>query len=171
MRPVLDIGNPEHGLVAEKLSNFTPHAFEVDGVICTSMEGFLQSLKYEDARKQIEVCRMSGVEAKFAGKKRNKQWKSTQTLWWRGVRMSRDGDAYQTLLDRAFTRLAENIHFYKLLTSTGDMKLTHSYGSNDSTETVLTNREFLSRLVYIRSNIMLRHYIHGVTEGFNEQLG
>lgn len=31
-----------------KLSNFAPNEFEMDGVKCGSMEGFLQSLKYRN---------------------------------------------------------------------------------------------------------------------------
>ena len=30
---------------ASSLSNFSPHPFIIDGVECSSMEGFLQSLK------------------------------------------------------------------------------------------------------------------------------
>lgn len=31
------------GYPASSLSNFAPHEFEIDGIKCASMEGFLQS--------------------------------------------------------------------------------------------------------------------------------
>lgn len=34
------------GYPASALSNFAPHPFVLDGVYCASMEGFLQSLKF-----------------------------------------------------------------------------------------------------------------------------
>lgn len=42
------------------LSNLYPHAFELDGIFCASMEGFLQSLKIWNVEKQREVCALSG---------------------------------------------------------------------------------------------------------------
>jgi predicted NAD-dependent protein-ADP-ribosyltransferase YbiA (DUF1768 family) len=37
----MDIGS-RHGYPANALSNFAPHPFNMDGVACASMEGFLQ---------------------------------------------------------------------------------------------------------------------------------
>ena len=37
---------------ANVLSNFYPNEFELDGVRCASMEGFLQSLKFKNPKKQ-----------------------------------------------------------------------------------------------------------------------
>ena len=42
----MDIGS-KSGYPAGALSNFSPHPFEIDGVKCNSMEGFLQGLKFE----------------------------------------------------------------------------------------------------------------------------
>lgn len=49
---------------ANMLSNLYPHAFEMDGVKCASMEGFLQALKYEDDETQKDICALSGKETK-----------------------------------------------------------------------------------------------------------
>jgi predicted NAD-dependent protein-ADP-ribosyltransferase YbiA (DUF1768 family) len=38
----MDIGSGA-GYPASALSNFSPHPFEIDGITCNSMEGFLQS--------------------------------------------------------------------------------------------------------------------------------
>lgn len=36
------------GYPASSLSNFAPHEFEIDDIKCASMEGFLQSLKFQN---------------------------------------------------------------------------------------------------------------------------
>src|SRR5687767_4744015 len=77
---MVDIGSGK-GFPASNLSNFSPHPFEIDGVKCNSMEGFLQSLKFKDIPMQEHVCTLVGLKAKFKGKP--KKWFKTQTLWWR----------------------------------------------------------------------------------------
>ena len=44
------------GYPASSLSNFAPHAFEIDNVKCASMEGFLQALKFQSPEMQKYVC-------------------------------------------------------------------------------------------------------------------
>ena len=146
----MDIGSGT-GWSSAALSNFAPHPFVIDGVECSSMEGFLQSLKYKEPDMQIEVCKLVGKAAKFKGKK--KKWWRTQTLYWQGQEFKRDSQEYQDLLDRAFDALAQNTGFQKALLATGKATLTHSIGKSKETETVLTKQEFCSRLTKIRSNL------------------
>lgn len=40
------------GYPASSLSNFAPHEFIIDDVKCASMEGFLQSLKFQNPDMQ-----------------------------------------------------------------------------------------------------------------------
>ena len=108
----MDIGSGT-GYPSASLSNFAPHPFEIDGVHCNSMEGFLQSLKFSNPDMQKEVCKLVGKQAKFKGKKKN--WWKTQTLWWQGVAIKRDSQEYQTLLDRAFEALSKNEGFKNAL--------------------------------------------------------
>lgn len=131
------------------LSNFTQNMFEIDQVFCFSMEGFLQSLKFEDEDKQREICRLVGFQAKKVGQAGN-DWKETQTLWWKGVAYKRDSREYQELLDRAYQSLGYKLNFQEALLATGDEELTHSIGSQDPTDTVLTEKEFCSRLSSLR---------------------
>lgn len=132
---------------ANKLSNFTPFNFIVDGVVCGSMEGFLQSLKYENMQAQESTAKLVGLYAKRKGQKRNKQWRSKQTLWWKGRPIIRSSTTYQVLLDHAFTCLYEqNEKFRDTLQAAGNAKFTHSIGKNKETETVLTVQEFCQRL-------------------------
>lgn len=146
----MDIGSSEEFPIGN-LSNFTPHAFELDGILCASMEGFLQSLKFDDEEKQVAVCSLWGVRAKRKGTKRNKYWKVSQQLNWNGTVYERQGKPYQELLDRAFRALAGNNEFQQALLATGNEPLTHDIGRNDETETVLTIDEFCGRLLKIRT--------------------
>ena len=80
----MDIGSGT-GYPSANLSNFHPHAFTINGIACASMEGFLQSLKFENPDMQAQVCTLVGKKAKFKGKK--KKWWRDQTLYWHGTPM------------------------------------------------------------------------------------
>ncbi|MFZ2992476.1 MAG: hypothetical protein WA061_02060 [Microgenomates group bacterium] len=144
----MDIGSG-NGFPASSLSNFAPHPFIIDGIPCNSMEGFLQSLKFKDVEMQKFVCTLVGKQAKFKGKP--KKWWKTQTLFWQGKEINRHSQDYQDLLDRAFFELSKNSSFKNALLATGNSSLTHSMGKNDESHTVLTQREFCSRLLKIRN--------------------
>jgi len=140
------------GYPASVLSNFTPHPFEIDGVKCNSMEGFLQSMKFKDINMQEYVCTLVGKTAKYKGKP--KKWWLTQTLWWRGKEIDRHSQEYQNLLDRAYLELSKNEGFKKALLATKDAVLTHSIGKNDASHTILTEKEFCNRLMKLRNKLI-----------------
>jgi predicted NAD-dependent protein-ADP-ribosyltransferase YbiA (DUF1768 family) len=146
----MDISS-DKGYPSSALSNFAPHPFVMDGIECASMEGFLQSLKFENPEMQIEVCKLVGKQAKFKGKK--KKWWKTQTLYWKGIPIKRDSDEYQQLLDRAYDALSMNESFQRALLATQNATLTHKIGKNKINETVLTTQEFVSRLIKIRKRL------------------
>ena len=98
----MDIGS-KNGYPASALSNFAPHPFELDGVKCNSMEGFLQGLKFESKEMQEYVCTLVGFAAKKKGG--NKNWQHNQTLYWRGEPIKRDSEEYQNLLNRAYNAM------------------------------------------------------------------
>lgn len=133
------------------LSNFSPHFFVVGGIKCASMEGFLQSLKFKNPNEQIHVCSLVGIDAKLKGK--DKKWWKTQKLYWQGIEYFRDSDEYQDLLDMAFNSLAQNKNFKRALLDTGNNILFHPMGSKRTSQTVLTEREFCSRLMDIRKRL------------------
>ena len=146
----MDIGSGK-GYLASSLSNFAPHEFVIDSITCQSMEGFLQSLKFQDKEMQKHICTLVGKKAKFKGSRKN--WKKTQTLYWQGTPLKRDSKEYQDLLDRAFEELSKNTSFKKALLTTNNATLTHSIGKNKISETVLTRQEFISRLTRIRTRL------------------
>lgn len=142
------------GYPASSLSNFAPHPFELDGVKISSMEGLLQSLKFDKIHIQIEVCKLVGREAKFRGRNRNGAWQREQKLWWQGIAMDRKGDEYQFFLDYAYQSMCEqNESFRNALIATRDAVITHSMGRSKEAETVLTEREFCSRLMKLRNTL------------------
>jgi hypothetical protein len=130
------------------LSNFFPNAFEIDGVWCRSMESFLQSLKYKNIRRQRLLCSLDGKKAKKNALA--KKWFKKQVLWWRGKKYSRESEQYQSLLCRAYQQLAKNPVFAKALADCGQKKLVHSIGKQNKKETILTEKEFISQLEYLR---------------------
>ena len=143
----MDIGSGNN-YPSSALSNFAPHPFVIDGVECNSMEGFLQSLKFESIDMQKHVCTLVGKAAKFRGK--HKKWWRTQTLYWQGKPIDRHSEEYQQLLDRAYMALYQNSGFKKALESTNNAVLTHSIGKSNPRQTVLTESEFCSRLMKLR---------------------
>lgn len=146
----MDIGS-KAGYPASSLSNFAPHVFYFDGVLCNSMEGLLQSFKSKNHDVQIERCKLVGYAAKKAGKHIN--WQKRQFLFWKGKEYRRDSQDYQDLLDRAYDALFTNEGFRKALAATGNAVLTHSMGRSNIRETVLTEREFCSRLMKLRAKL------------------
>ena len=113
----MNVGSKQ-GYPASALSNFSPHPFVFDGVQCSSMEGWLQSLKFSNPEMQKYICTLVGFAAKKAG--RHKNWQRNQTLYWNGVEYDRQGDEYQKLLDRAYEAMAANDSFRRALLASGD---------------------------------------------------
>lgn len=143
----MDIGSGS-GYPAGALSNFSPHPFVFDGVQCNSMEGFLQGLKFSNPDMQAYVCTLVGKAAKFKGKK--KKWWRDQTLYWKGVPIARESEAYEVLIENAYNAIFLNDGFRRALAATGNATLTHSMGKNKPSETVLTEREFCRNLMRLR---------------------
>jgi len=134
-----------------ELSNFCFHPFTFRGFKINSMEGLLQSLKVSDIEKQKKFFSLVGFNAKKAGK--NYDWKTSQTLYWQGIAMYRDGAEYSDFLNEVYNALSENEEFRKALLDSGDEVLTHSIGKRDYRETILTEQEFCDRLMILRARI------------------
>lgn len=137
---------------ANVLSNFYPNAFVFDGVQCASMEGLLQSLKTKNILLQQRVCGYSGKAAKrfFRHKIQNIRWKLTGKLYWKGQAIDRYSDEYQRFLDSAYEALYGNDSFREALVNTKGAVLTHQLGKKDMRKTILTEYEFVSRLMRCR---------------------
>lgn len=146
----MDIGS-KRGYPSGALRNFAGHRFVLDGVQCNSMEGFLQSLEFQNPEIQKEVCKLVGLAAKRRGRARTKAWQRVQTLWWMGEAYPRHSTEYQLLLNRAYAAMHEqSASFRAALSAAGDARFTHSIGCGDARSTVLTEAEFVQRLNLLR---------------------
>ena len=135
---------------ANVLSNLYPNVFEIDGVRCASMEGFLQALKNEDCEVQKEICSLSGKEAK---ERSISDWQNTQTIYWQGKPINRQSQDYQTLIRRAYQCLFEhNDTFRNALLSTKGKYIYHTRGLSNPQKTILTEQEFCIILTELRDN-------------------
>lgn len=134
-----------------RLSNLYPHRFEVDGEICESMEGLLQSLKFKDEAKARKVRSLHGAKAKRAGY--NQNWWTDQELYWKGVPFNRHSEAYANLRFNAYLSLAASCpDFVEALMATETLE--HSIGGEDPLKTILTRTEFLDNLSTLKSILM-----------------
>lgn len=135
---------------SDVLSNLCSNGFRFDGMVCGSMEGFLQSLKHKDITKQRQICQMKGGNAR---KRSVTSWQTDQIIWWRGQAFDRQGNEYQILLRRAYQAMFDqNERFRTALMSTRGMTLTHSTGETNPYKTILTAQEFCTILTGIHDN-------------------
>ena len=135
---------------ANVLSNLCSNGFRFDGVLCGSMEGFLQSLKYQDANRQRQISSMKGKNAKNMT---STHWQTDQIVWWKSVAINRQSKEFQDLISRAYKAMFEqNERFRIALMSTRGMKLYHSQGEQNPYKTILTESEFCSVLTEMRDS-------------------
>ena len=150
----MDIGS-NNSYPSSALSNFSAHAFEIDGIKCASMEGFLQSLKFKGEEMQKEVCTYIGIKAKRKGYGKN--WWTNQCLYWKGEEIPRDSKRYQELITKAYDCMyRDSQKFREALAATGTGAVfTHSIGKKKINETVLTESEFCGQLTRLRDKFFL----------------
>lgn len=130
------------------LSNLCSNRFVFDGMICGSMEGFLQSLKQKDLDKQRQICSMKGGNAR---KKSVTSWQTDQILWWKGREINRQSDEFRLLVEDAYEDMFfQNERFRTALMQTRGMKLAHTTGEENPYKTILTPSEFCGILEQIR---------------------
>lgn len=137
---------------ANVLSNFYPNDFIFDGVECRSMEGFLQSLKFKNIKKQKNICLLVGKDAKDKGNKKF-LWKITGNLFWKGKKYKRESEEFYFLRLRSYRALFENKNFNEALKSTKGKILKHSIGKSNKRKTILTEEEFIDYLDILREEL------------------
>lgn len=132
------------------LSNLCSNGFRFEGMVCGSMEGFLQSLKQKDKDNQRQICSMKGGNAR---KHSVTSWQTDQIVWWKGQSYDRQNDEYQKLIRRAYQAMFDqNERFRAALMQTRGITLTHSSGETNPYKTILTAEEFCSILTEVRDN-------------------
>lgn len=117
------------------LSDLCSNGFRFDGMVCGSMEGFLQSLKRKEFDKQRQICIMKGGNAR----KMSVTWQTVQIVWWKGQVIDRQGEDYQQLIRRAYQAMFEQSErFRTALMQTRGITLVHTSGE-ESTCGILTD--------------------------------
>lgn len=135
---------------ADVLSNLCSNGFRFDGVVCGSMEGFLQSLKQQDINKQRQICSMKGKDAK---KQTSAGWQTDQIVWWKGKAIDRQGGDFAALVRQAYNAMFEQSEgFRTALMATCGMTLYHTKGESNPYKTILTEQEFCGILTELREN-------------------
>ena len=135
---------------ADVLSNLCSNGFRFDGVVCGSMEGFLQSLKQQDINKQRQICSMKGKNAK---KQTSTGWQTDQIVWWKGKAIDRQSGEFTALVHEAYNAMFEQSErFRTALMATRGMILYHTKGDNNPYKTILTPTELCGLLIELRDN-------------------
>ena len=136
------------------LSNMCSNGFRFDGIVCGSMEGFLQSLKRKELDKQRQICSMRGGNAR---KMSVTSWQTDQIVWWKGQAIDRQSEEYQRLIRRAYQAMFEQSErFRAALMQTRGITLVHTSGEPSSYKTILTPSEFCGILMDLRDSYDLR---------------
>ena len=136
------------------LSNLCSNGFRLDGMVCGSMEGFLQSLKRKELDKQRQICNMKGGNAR---KMSVTSWQTDQIVWWKGQAIDRQSEEYQRLIRRAYQAMFEQSErFRAALMQTRGITLVHTSGEPSSYKTILTPSEFCGILMDLRNSYDLR---------------
>lgn len=150
------------------LSNLCSNGFRFDGVVCSSMEGFLQSLKQQDLEKQRQICSMKGGNAR---KKSVTSWQTDQIVWWKGQAINRQSEEYQMLIRQAYkTMFEQNERFRVALMSSRGVTLTHTTGEDNPYKTILTPSELCGILMEMRDEYD-RHISEQANEPMVRELG
>lgn len=143
-----------------RLSNLYNNNFTIDNTKFTSMESFLQGIKFKNIKKQAKVFKMTGKDAKRAGKHHN-FWKITGNLYYKGVRLKRNSEDYQLILDHFYYTLYEqNSEFRQALVETGLTSFEHSIGKTSKHNTILTKDEYLTRLNLLKDMEFDKYYLN-----------
>ena len=133
------------------LSNLCSNGFRLDGMVCGSMEGFLQSLKRKELDKQRQICSMKGGNAR---KMSVTSWQTDQIVWWKGQAIDRQSEEYQQLIRRAYQAMFEQSErFRAALMQTRGITLVHTSGEPSSYKTILTPSEFCDILTEVRTSL------------------
>ncbi len=136
------------------LSNLCSNGFRLDGMVCGSMEGFLQSLKRKELDKQRQICNMKGGNAR---KMSVTSWQTDQIVWWKGQAIDRQSEEYQRLIRRAYQAMFEQSErFRAALMQTRGITLVHTSGEPSSYKTILTPSEFCGILMDMRESYDFR---------------
>lgn len=157
----VDIDYRKGGL-ASRLSNLCNYPFELDGVEHQSMEGFLQSLKFERDSDAEVLRKMYGGKCFIAGQKGN-SWKLQQILYFNGQPYGRSSKEYAHLINSAYDALyAQNETFRKAIYEARNYELRHDMGKFNMQDSVLTQVEYLFNLYRLQNRARAKAWARAI---------
>lgn len=113
------------------------------------MEGFLQSLKFQEDKEKEAFSKMDGRSSKLAGAD-----KKYGSLYWHGRPYDRYSKEYVDLLSKAYEAMClQNTMFQDALKASQPRILMHTIGKWRREHTVLTWWEFTCILTKLRSKL------------------
>lgn len=132
------------------LSNFWPSFFVLDGEEFSSVEGFIQGIKFpEGDLNRVAAFRSVMGEAKKLGKKAERKY-----VWWKGERLLYGSTEHLALIERAIhAKFDQNREFRYALQETKDMRLVHQIPERKDTS--LPAKLFCRILTYLRREYKL----------------
>lgn len=136
---------------------FHTQPFRLDGVWCSSLESFFQSLKCPDVIQQRIVCHLSRKKAARVGQ-RLTGWKRHHMLHWNGTFCHRSSEHYQHLIARAYdARFAEDDALQQLLTDLDTHDLWLSINRSRLRDTPLTEAELIAQIYRLQWRSFSKH--------------
>ncbi len=137
--------------IARKLSNFEERRFVLDGKNYHSVEGWYQGLKWPDAKKRAEIAKLSGAQAKKAGKGAPKQ---SQFIY-QGKEISFGSPEHHQLVKAAIrASLEQSPEVAKAFLLTHPRPLEHNTGRKENPSTALPGSKFAQILEEIRAELI-----------------
>lgn len=143
----LNVSSKSDDWRARRLSNFYPDSFVLDREQISSVEGFIQGIKFPPGDPTRQLAFLStGVKAKRLGVKA-----VCQFVWWRGRAILYGSADHHRLIERAIrARFEQNTNAMYALIATRGLELTHDLGEVEHPKTSLPARMFCRILTQIR---------------------
>lgn len=145
----------ERGFPFGMLDPSAPVRFEIDGVKCASLDGFVESLKFERIIDQKNISKRVGNDARKRGIEKDNpgNQKADRMLYWQGDTFKRNGKTFNRLLARVFREMAKNARYQAALMATQDADFRYPKGKTNKKDTVLTKKELTDNLKKLRAEL------------------
>lgn len=145
----------DRGFPFGMLDPSAPVRFEIDGMQCASLDGFIESLKFEKIKDQKNITKRVGNDAKKRGIQKDNLGNQTASrkVFWQGESFNRNSKKFKDLLSRVFREMAKNPNYQAALMATEDSDFTHSKGKTNKKDTLLTKKELIENLQELRSEL------------------
>lgn len=145
----------ERGFPFGMLDPSAPVRFEIDGVQCASLDGFLESLKFERIIDQKNINKRVGNDAKKRGKEKDNpgNQRANRVLYWQGDTFKRNSKTFNKLLVRVFREMAKNARYQAALMATQDVNFRYPKGKANKKDTILTKKELTDNLKKLRADL------------------